>query len=120
MGGRRWTPQEDARLLRAGLTPHTERYTGRSRLREAAAALGRSYGSCQSRLQRLMRRRGHQGGQWTREGLWEPREDCLVALTIEEHPERVPAGTWPDVAALLGRTVGAVRLRASKLRRDRS
>ena len=67
-----------------------------------------------------MRRRGYKGGQWTREGLWAPREDCLIALTIEEYPERVPAGTWPDLAALLGRTVGAVvRLRACKLRRER-
>ena len=112
-----WAPEEDVVLLAAGLTPHTERYAGRSRLREAAHRLGRTRTACVSRLSRLMCARGHvPGKQWTEAGLWTAPEDRLIARIVEKHPERVPMGTWPDVARVLGRTVGAVQLRAWKLR----
>lgn len=111
-----WTPEEDAVLLAAGLTPHTERYAGRSRIREIADALGRTPTACVSRWNRLMRARGHVRGQWTEEGLWTQAEDRLIARIVEEHPERVPMRTWPDIARVLGRTDGAVQLRAWKLR----
>ena len=108
-----WTPEEDALLLATGLTPHTERWTGESRLREVARRLGRTGAACQSRLRRLMRRAGHEGGQWTTEGLWTEAEDEV----IREAMERDRPG-WAFVASDLGRTAGACKVRAYNLRKQ--
>ena len=107
----------DAALLAVELTPHTERFAGRSGIREVAARLGKSRVACVSRLYRLMRARGHRpGDQWTTDGLWSPEEDQII-LDCMEPSGPVPPGTWPRVAADLGRTTGAVRVRAFNLRR---
>ena len=114
---RLWTIEEDLQLLRAGLCPHTERHAGKSRIREIAAALGRTPSGASHRWGVLMKKLGHKAGkQWTKEGLWTEEEDREIARIVEEHPRRVPAGTWPDVAEHLGRTVGAVTTRASVIR----
>ena len=108
----------DAALLGIELTPHTQRYRGRGAFAVIADRLGKTTQACVDRYNRLMRQRGHKGGQWTSVGLWTPAEDRLIARIVEEHPGRVPMGTWPDVARVLGRTVGAVQLRAWKLRKS--
>ena len=111
---RNWTPDEDAALLAAGLTPLTERWSGESRLRSVARKLGRSEEACRSRLRRLMKRAGHEGGQWTTEGLWTLEEDEV----IWEAMSRKRPG-WAQVAADLGRTRAACATRAYHLsRRD--
>lgn len=112
-----WTPEMDAALLGIELTPHTERYRGSGAFAAIAKRLGKTPQACVARYNRLMRQQGHNGGQWTEEGLWTAAEDRQIARIVEEHPGRVPMGTWPDVARVLGRTVGAVRLRAWKLRK---
>ena len=112
-----WTPEMDAVLLRIALTPHTKRYRGRGAFAAVADRLGKTIPACRDRYSRLMRQRGHTGGQWTEEGLWTEAEDRVISRIVEEHPGRVPMGTWPDVARILGRTVGAVRLRGWKIRR---
>ena len=99
----RWTPAEDAVLLAAKLTPHTERHQGphpTESLQAVAARLGRSLSSCTSRRDRLERKAG-QRGAWTKVGLWTPAEDDLVL-----------AGGSPQ-----GRTVGAMRTRRCNLNR---
>ena len=106
----------DAVLLGIELTPHTQRYRGRGAFALVAARLGKTIPACRDRYNRLLRQRGHTGGQWTEEGLWTEQEDHLIARIVEEYPGRVPMGTWPDGARVLGRTVGAVQLRAWKLR----
>lgn len=103
-------------LLACGLTPHTERHVGDGHLARAAKALGRSVIACTSRYSRLMRQRGHTGGQWTTVGLWTPEQDEVIRAHLR--PERVPPGTWQHVAELLGRTPGAVSTRAVKLRKQ--
>ena len=110
-----WTPEEDHVLLAAGLTPHTERWSGESRLQDVARELGRSEVACRSRLNRLMKRAGHQGGQWTTEGLWTAEEDEVIReAATHDRPG------WASVAADLGRTPGACVTRAYNLRkRDR-
>ena len=106
----------DAALLGIELTPHTQRYRGRGAFAVIADRLGKTTQACVDRYRRLMRERGHRGGQWTEEGLWTEAEDRLIGRIVEDHPRRAPDGTWPDLARVLGRTVGAVRLRAWKLR----
>ena len=93
-GGRAWTREEDAALLATRLTPHTERFTGRSALREVARNLGR---------------------QWTREGLWSPAEDDMIRRQLGEG--RAPDGTWEIVSGRIGRTRKAVTTRACRLRK---
>ena len=113
-----WTPEEDVALLAIELTPHTERYQGRGAFAVIADRLGRTVQACTDRYRRLMRDGGHvPGQQWTEEGLWTPEEDAVIERVIRDHPERAPFGRWPDVAGVLGRTLGAVRLRAWKHRR---
>ena len=108
----------DAVLLATKLTPHTERHTGLSGIGEVAKRLGKSRSACVSRLYKLMRARGHRpGDQWIDDGLWTPREDAVIRDHMGEPGERAPMGTWPVVALHLGRTPGAVRVRASNLRR---
>ena len=110
-----WTPEGDALLLGAGLTPHTERWRGDGRLAAVAAKTGRTEQACRSRLNRILRDRGHRGGQWTDEGLWSADEDDAMRAHLWQKP--VPPGTWPAVAHDLGRTLGAVRTHAANLRR---
>ncbi len=115
-GGRAWTREEDAALLATRLTPHTERFTGRSALREVARNLGRSRVACVSRYYKLRRERGHiPGRQWTREGLWSPAEDDMIRRQLGEG--RAPDGTWEIVSGRIGRTRKAVTTRACRLRK---
>lgn len=107
-----WTDEEDQVLLAAGLTPHTERWSGESRLQKAARELGRSEAACRSRLNRLMKRAGHEGGQWTTEGLWTPEEDEVIREAM-----RHDWPGWAFVAADLGRTRAACVTRACNLRK---
>lgn len=112
-----WTDREDLVLLAAGLTPqHQRTVKGGGRLVAVAAELGRTEVACRSRLQRLMKRAGHDGGQWTPEGLWTPEEDQV----IREAMRREKPG-WAQVAEDLGRrTPRACSQRARNLRlRDR-
>ena len=116
--GTLWTPAEDRMLLAVKLTPHTERHRGEGAFAQVAARLGRTAGACVSRYDVLVRQRGHTTGrQWTGEGLWGKAEDEAILRALRDAGEdAVPHGTWPDLAGVLGRTVGAVRLRAWKLR----
>ena len=111
----------DAELLVVQITPWDQRHRGRGGSRSGFADVARKYGktiqACLDRYHDLMHQRGHTGGQWTEEGLWTRAEDRLIERIIEEHPGQVPMGTWPDVARVLGRTVGAVQLRAWRLRK---
>ena len=113
---RRWTPAEDRELLALRVTPHTDRYRGQSAFAEIARRLGVSVQAARDRYNELMRKVGHHG-QWTREGLWTPKEDATIRRALDSHERQVPWGTWNDVALILGRTPGAVRTRAYNLRR---
>ena len=115
---RRWTPEEDALLLDIRLTPHTERYQGRSSLAEVAARIGVTETAAKSRYSLLKRKAGHEGGQWTDDGLWTKREDDLIRSQLNPDAQRVPNGTWDVIANRLGRTPEAVKQRAYKLRHD--
>ena len=109
-GGRYWTAAEDAAILAAKLTPHTERFNGpdpKESLTAVAARLGRTVVACSTRRNRLERRRAGRGGLWTTEGLWTPDED---ELAMSDPPLQ-------HVADELGRTVAAVRTRRCNLRR---
>lgn len=114
--GRRWTPAEDAALLAVKLTPHTERFSGASALRQLGRQLGRSRVACSTRYERLQRKRGHVRGQWTQEGLWSEAEDRIFRRHLAPAGARVPHGTWGPVAEQLGRTPAACKTRAHKLR----
>ena len=116
-GARRWSVEEDAKLLDIELTAHTRRFAGDGALARVARKLGRTEIACRSRLYHLKREAGHVAGdQWTLDGLWTPEQDRVIREAVGGC-SRVPAGTWPDVAARLGRTVGACKVRGSKLRR---
>ncbi len=108
-----WSPEEDRLLLAAGLTPHTERWSGESRLRDVARELGRTETACCTRLNRLMKRAGHAGGQWTVEGLWTPEEDAVI---LEQAASGQP--DWIATGRLLGRTRAACAVRAYNLRKQ--
>ena len=112
---RRWTPEEDALLMAIKLTPHTERFVGGGAFADIAARLGVTEIAARSRYDQLKRKAGHHGGQWTDDGLWTEYEDAVIRAQIV-YP-RAPAGTWDVIADRLGRTPGAVRTRACKLRR---
>lgn len=112
----------DRELLAVRVTPWDERHRGRGGSRSGFTEVARKYGktvqACQDRYNRLMRQHGHRGGQWTEEGLWTEAEDGAIRRAIEEAGVGpVPHGTWPDLARVLGRTLGAVRLRGWQLRR---
>ena len=110
----RWTPEEDERLLATVRPcPWTERHAGRDGFDDFA---GRSTKAARGRYQILMSRRGHRG-RWTDEGRWSPKEDATIRRAFVAGG-KVPPGTWPDVALILGRTAEAVRQRAYKLRRS--
>ena len=109
-----WTPEENAALLAAGLTPHTERWTGESRLRKVARRLGRTETASRSRLYRLMQKAGHEGGQWTTEGLWTEAEDHVIR---GEMVKGIGNADWISVGARLGRTSRACAVRAYNLRK---
>ena len=117
---RRWSAEEDRALLAVKLTPHTERFTGASALREIGRKLGRSRLACVTRYERLMRERGHVPGRlWTEEGLWTKVEDDLIRCHLRAAgAAAVQPGTWGAVAGQLGRTAAAVKTRACKLRRQ--
>lgn len=102
---------EDAVLLSAGLTPHTERFKPGGRLAQAAAKLGRTEGACRCRWMRIMRKSGHTG-HWTTEGLWTPAEDDVITEAGRSDDPR-----WKAIAADLGRTEQACRTRWYNLRR---
>ena len=109
-GGRRWTPAEDAVVMAARLTSHTERYAGphpKESLAAVAARLGRTLLACQTRRDRLERKAGRRG-LWTTQGLWTPEEDKVVLLRD---------GPDSRIAKVLGRTKDAVRTRRCKLKR---
>ena len=110
-----WTAEEDKALLAAGLTPHTERWTGESRLRHVAGRLGRTERACCDRLRRLMRRAGHEGGQWTTEGLWTEAEDDVIR---GEMAKGIGNADWIATARVLGRTRAACAVRAYNLRKQ--
>ena len=110
-----WTAAEDRELLALRLTPHTERYAGGSAFDGIAARLGVTVQAVRDRYNDLKREAGHKGGQWTREGLWTEAEDAAIRAQIVN--PRIPNGTWDVIADRLGRTVGAVKTRAAKLRR---
>ena len=64
------------------LTPYTERYAGESTLAEVAARLGVTEIAAKSRYDRLRRKAGHQGSQWTDDGLWtEPFKRFFVKFS---------------------------------------
>ena len=64
----RWPREEGQTLLAIKLTPYTERYAGESTLAEVAARLGVTEIAAKSRYDRLRRKAGHQGSQWTDDG----------------------------------------------------
>ena len=67
---------------------------------------------------KVERGRGHRpGDQWTTEGLWSPSEDDAVRAVMDAEGERIARATWAATADRLGRTIGAVRLRAYNLRK---
>ena len=108
-GGRYWTAAEDAAILAAKLTPHTERFNGpdpKESLTAVAARLGRTAIACSTRRDRLERRAGRRG-LWTTVGLWAPDDDEIVMSDRPLQP----------VADKLGRTLAAVRTRRCNLRR---
>ena len=111
-----WADAEDRELLAVTVTPHTARHAGRSAFADIAHKLGVSVDAARCRYHLLKRKAGHPGGQWTTVGLWTPKEDGTVLRALPDYGP-VPSGTWVDVALILGRTPGAVRLRAYNLRR---
>ena len=113
---RRWKSDEDRELLSIKLCPHTERHAGDGSFARIAAKFGVTEQTTRDRYDRLARKAGHRGGQWTDEGLWTREEDEAIRSAMAGH-RRVPNGTWPEVADALGRTLAAVRTRACALRR---
>ena len=115
-----WTEAEIASLLAAKLTPHDQRRHGPDKtesLEAVSKRLGRSYSACLSKRGKVEAERGHKTGeQWTVQGLWVPREDAVIRDHLSADGRPVAPGTWIDVAYHLGRTPGAVRTRATKLR----
>ncbi len=115
-----WTEAEIALLMAAKLTPHDARFAGPDpdeSLAAVAKKIGRSVNACRCKRARLELGRGHKvGTQWTVQGLWVPREDRIIRDHLSPDGQPVAPGTWPEVALYLGRTLGAVRTRASKLR----
>ena len=99
------------------LTPHTERFVGGGAFADIAARLGVTEIAARSRYHQLKRKAGHHGGQWTDDGLWTEYEDAAIGAQLIPGERRVPDGTWDVIADRLGRTPGAVRARACKLRR---
>ena len=111
-GGRLWTAVEDAAVLAAKLTPHTERFKGpdpEQSLAAVAKRLGRTLIACRTRRYHLARKAGERG-LWTSVGLWTPAEDEIVL----GYPPLKP------IAQTLGRTLAAVRTRRCNLRRGHS
>ena len=107
--GSYWTAAEDAAILAAKLTPHTERFNGpdpKESLTDVAARLGRTVVACSTRRDRLERRAGRRG-LWTTEGLWTPAQDKIAMSDPPLEP----------IANKLGRTLAAVRTRRCNLRR---
>ena len=89
------------------LTPHTDRYRAGGAFAAIAQRLGRTEGACRDRYNRLMKAAGHDGGQWTEEGLWTPEEDAVIrSYMYGDESGRVPMGTWPAIAEELDRTPG--------------
>ena len=114
----RWTAEMDVALLNCSITRHDQWVYGKAPggLADVAKMFGKSYQSAADRYHRLRQRQGI-GGLWTEVGLWAPAEDHVIRNHMAAPGERVPLGTWPEVALHLGRTLGAVRTRACNLRR---
>ena len=110
-----WSTQMDAALLACRIVPHTERHAGGGEIAALAKKLGKSAQACHCRLAKLLGRNGLR----TREGLWSETEDEIIRHHMAGPGERVPDGTWQEVATYLGRTPGAVATRACALRRKR-
>ena len=75
----------------------------------------KTYQAAVDRYDRLRRRQGIKG-LWTRIGLWTSTEDDVIRNHMAAPGDRVPLGTWPEVALHLDRTARAVRTRACYLR----
>lgn len=109
--GRLWTAAEDEALLACEITPWTERHiSGGGELAKLAKKLGRTFQACRNRLEKI------RPGNLTHEGLWSAAEDEYIRQHIGF--PKTPRGTWPAVAEELGRTYGAVLVRACYLRRE--
>ena len=108
----------DAMLLNCSITRHDQRAYGKAPggLADVAKKFNKTYQAAVDRYDRLRRRQGIKG-LWTRIGLWTSTEDDVIRNHMAAPGERVPLGTWPEVALHLGRTLGAVRTRACDLRR---
>ena len=107
----------DAMLLNCSITRHDQRAYGKAPggLADVAKKFNKTYQAAVDRYDRLRRRQGIKG-LWTRIGLWTSTEDDVIRNHMAAPGERVPLGTWHEVALHLDRTARAVRTRACYLR----
>ena len=117
--GRLWSAADDKALLAALLTPHDERHAGGDPMESLAAVatrLSRTESACRSRLHKLKRAAGKRG-VWTKQGLWTPAEDDAIRARMWASAWGESPG-WQEVAEDLGRTAGACKTRAVRLRNE--
>ena len=114
----RWTADMDVALRACKITPHDHRAYGKDPggLADVAKKFHKTYQAGVDRYHRLRQARGLRG-LWTQAGLWTEAEDDAIRDHMGKPGERVPLGTWPEVALHLDRTARAVRTRACYLRR---
>ena len=113
-----WTEEMDAALLTCSITRHDQRAYGKAPggLADVAKKFNKTYQAAVDRYHHLRQARGLRG-LWTQAGLWTEAEDDVIRNHMPAPGERVPLGTWPEVALHLGRTAASVRTRACYLRR---
>ena len=87
------TREEDAAILAAGLTPHTERWTGESRLRKVARRLGQTEVGWPVTAQPAHTQRRPVDHQ----GFWTEAEDNVIHATAHQ---KKPG--WVRLAADIG------------------